>query len=104
MIAVSTPQRLAAAPTLPTVAETVPGFESTSWNGFLAPAGTPETIITAIRTEISAFVKKDEVAQRLAGLGIVPGGMSRDQIEAMFQNERETFAGVIKMMGIQTNN
>lgn len=104
LIAVSTPQQLAAAPKLPTVAETVPGFELTSWNGFLAPAGTPETIITAIRTEISAFVKKDEVAQRLAGLGIVPGGMSGDQIEAMFQNERETFAGVIKMMGIQKNN
>ncbi|MGA8321164.1 MAG: tripartite tricarboxylate transporter substrate binding protein, partial [Xanthobacteraceae bacterium] len=57
LIAVSTPKRLAAAPDLPTVAETVPDFESTSWNGFLAPVGTPASIITAIRTEVSALVK-----------------------------------------------
>jgi tripartite-type tricarboxylate transporter receptor subunit TctC len=104
LIAVSTPQRLAAAPDLPTVAETVPDFQSASWNGFLAPAGTPASIVTAIRSEVSDLVKRDEVAQRLASLGIVPGGMSQDQIEAMFQNEHETFAGVIKILGIQKSN
>jgi tripartite-type tricarboxylate transporter receptor subunit TctC len=104
LIAVSTPQRLPAVPNLPTVGETVPGFESSSWNGFLAPAGTPASIITAIRTEVSALVKKDEVAQRLANLGIVPGGMGGDQIEAMFQKEHETFASVIKIMGIEKSN
>jgi hypothetical protein len=40
----------------------------------------------------------------LANLGIVPGGMTEDQIEAMFQKEHETFAGVIKIMGIEKNN
>jgi tripartite-type tricarboxylate transporter receptor subunit TctC len=104
LIAVSTPQRLPAVPNLPTVGETVPGFESSSWNGFLAPAGTPASILTAIRTEVSALVKKDEVAQRLANLGIVPGGMGEDQIETMFQKEHETFASVIKIMGIEKSN
>ena len=104
LIAVSTPKRLAAAPDLPTVAETVPDFESTSWNGFLAPVGTPASIITAIRTEVSALVKRDEVTQRLSKLGIVPGGMNPDDIVAMFQREHETFAGVIKVMGIQKSN
>jgi tripartite-type tricarboxylate transporter receptor subunit TctC len=104
LIAVSTPQRLAGAPDLPTVAETVPGFESSSWNGFLAPAGTPASIVTAIRTEVSAFVKRDEVVQRLASLGIIPGGMTEDQIKAMFQKEHETFASVIKIMGIEKSN
>src|ERR1700761_9407394 len=73
LIAVSTPQRLAAVPDLPTVAETVPGFESVSWNGFLAPVGTPAPIIDAIRNEVTAFVKTPEVTQRLTKLGIVPG-------------------------------
>jgi tripartite-type tricarboxylate transporter receptor subunit TctC len=104
LIAVSTLQRLPAVPNLPTVGETVPGFESSSWNGFLAPAGTPASIITAIRTEVSALVKKDEVAQRLANLGIVPGGMGGDQIETMFQKEHETYASVIKIMGIEKSN
>jgi tripartite-type tricarboxylate transporter receptor subunit TctC len=104
LIAVSTPQRLAGAPDLPTVAETVPGFESVSWNGFLAPAGTPSPIIEAIRAEVSALVKKPEVAQRLSSLGIVPGGMTGEEIKEMFQKERETFAGVIKIAGIQASN
>ena len=104
LIAVSTPQRLPAASNLPTVGETVPGFESSSWNGFLAPTGTPASIVTAIRTEVSALVKKDEVAQRLEKLGIVPGGMAGDQIEAMFEKEHETFAGVIKILGIEKSN
>jgi tripartite-type tricarboxylate transporter receptor subunit TctC len=104
LIAVSTPQRLAAFPDLPTVAETVPGFDAVSWNGFLAPVGTPAPIIEALRNEVATLVKKPEIAQRLTGLGIVPGGMTGDQITAMFQKEHEIFAGVIKIVGIQTNN
>src|SRR3984957_15766482 len=101
LIAVSTLRRLTAFPDLPTVAETVPGFEAVSWNGFLAPAGTPAPIIDALRNEVTALVEKPGIAQRLAGLGIVPGGMAGDQIETMFQSEHETFAGVIKFLGIQ---
>ena len=103
LIAVSTPERLVAAPDLPTVAETVPGFESVSWNGFLAPAGTPASIIEAIRTELAAFVKKPDIAKRLTDLGIVPGGMTGGAIETMFQKEHATFAGVVKYLAIQPN-
>jgi tripartite-type tricarboxylate transporter receptor subunit TctC len=104
LIAVSTPQRLAAAPALPTMAETVPGFEAASWNGFLAPAGTPAPIIEAIRKEVTAFVATPEVSQRLAGLGIVPGGQSEDEIRTVFQKEHDAFAGVIKTIGIPSSN
>ena len=104
LIAVSTPQRLAGAPDLPTVAETVPGFEASSWNGFLAPVGTPEPIIEAIRQEVSAFVRKPEVAQRLTKLGIVPGGLTKDEIEAMFRKEHESFVAAIKVVGVPSSN
>jgi tripartite-type tricarboxylate transporter receptor subunit TctC len=103
LIAVSTPERLAAVPNLPTVAETVPGFESVSWNGFLAPGGTPKPIVEAIRTEIAAFVKRPDIAKRLTDLGIVPGGMTGDAIATMFQKEHATFAGVVKYLAIQPN-
>ena len=104
LIAVSTPQRLAAAPDLPTVAETVPGFEAASWNGFLAPTGTPTPIIEAIRKEVTAFVATPEITQRLTSLGIVPGGQSEDEIRAVFQKEHDAYAGVIKSVGILTSN
>jgi tripartite-type tricarboxylate transporter receptor subunit TctC len=100
LIAVSTAHRLAVVPDIPTVGETVPGFEASSWNGFLAPTGTPTPILEAIGNEVTAFVKKPEIAQRLTKLGIVPGGLSRDEIEAAFAKERESYAVAIKAAGI----
>jgi tripartite-type tricarboxylate transporter receptor subunit TctC len=100
LIAVSTPHRLAVVPDLPTISETLPGFEASSWNGFLAPAGTPAPILEAIGQEVAAFVKKPEIAQRLTNLGIVPGGLTRDAIEASFQKEREAYAVAIKTANI----
>jgi tripartite-type tricarboxylate transporter receptor subunit TctC len=104
VIAVSTPKRLAAFPDLPTVAETVPGFESSSWNGFLAPKGTPAPIIDALRKEITAFVNTPEISARLNGLGIVPGGMTGEAIETAFHTEHDEFAAAIKVVGIPTND
>jgi tripartite-type tricarboxylate transporter receptor subunit TctC len=100
LIAVGTAQRLAAAPDIPSVSETLPGFEFSSWNGFLAPAGTPEPIITAVRSEITALAQSPEMTERLTKLGIVPGGLSKEQNEAVFRNDRESFAAAIKAAGI----
>ncbi len=57
LIAVGTAERVLAAPDIPAVAETLPGFEFSSWNGFLAPTGTPEPIVAAVRNEIAALAK-----------------------------------------------
>jgi tripartite-type tricarboxylate transporter receptor subunit TctC len=100
LIAVGTAQRLATAPDIPSVSETLPGFEFSSWNGFLAPTGTPEPIITAIRNEITALAKSPEVTERLTKLGIVPGGLTKEQNEAVFRKDRESFAAAIKAAGI----
>jgi tripartite-type tricarboxylate transporter receptor subunit TctC len=100
LIAVGTPQRLPVAPDIPSVSETLPGFEFSSWNGFLAPTGTPEPIITAIRGEITALAKSPEVTERLTKLGIVPGGLTGEQSEAVFRKDRESFAAAIKAAGI----
>jgi tripartite-type tricarboxylate transporter receptor subunit TctC len=104
LIAVSTLQRLPNFPDLPTVAEAVPGFESTSWNGFFAPVGTPEPIIAAIRNEITAFVKKTDIAQRLSSLGIVPGGETSEEIEAVFKHDHDEYAAAIKATGIPSSD
>src|SRR5262245_2695612 len=84
LIAVGTAQRIAAAPDIPTVAEVLPGFEFSSWNGFLAPTGTPEPIIASLRSEVTAIAQSPEVSERLQKLGIVPGGLSKEDTEAVF--------------------
>ena len=100
LIAVGTAHRLAAAPDIPSVSETLPGFEFSSWNGFLAPTGTPEPIIAAIRGEITALAKSPEVTERLTKLGIIPGGLAGEQSEAVFRKDRDSFAAAIKAAGI----
>jgi tripartite-type tricarboxylate transporter receptor subunit TctC len=100
LIAVGTAQRLSTAPDIPAVAETLPGFEFSSWNGFFAPAGTPEPILKEIREEVAAFARSPEVAERLTKLGITPGGLTEEQSEAVIKKDRESFAAAIKAAGI----
>ena len=100
LIAVGTPQRIPAAPDIPAVAETLPGFEFASWNGFSAPAGTPEPIVEAVRREVTAFAKSPEISTRLSKLGIIPGGMTKEETQAVFKKDHESFAAAIKAAGI----
>jgi len=101
LIAVGTPERIAAAPDIPTVAETIPGFQFSSWNGFFAPAATPEPVAAALRKEISAFAKSPEVSGKLSKLGIVPGGLSLEASQVALKNERDAYAAAIKVAGIE---
>jgi tripartite-type tricarboxylate transporter receptor subunit TctC len=100
LIAVGTAQRIPAAPDLPTVAESFPGFEFSSWNGFSVPAGTPDDIIAALRNEVTAIAKSSEVRDRLTRLGIMPGGLSPEETAAVFKHDRESFAASVKAAGI----
>jgi tripartite-type tricarboxylate transporter receptor subunit TctC len=70
LLAVVEKTRYAAIPEVPTVAETVPGFEMSSWLGFFAPAGTPAPIVTRLNSEIVKALKADAVKERLAALGL----------------------------------
>jgi tripartite-type tricarboxylate transporter receptor subunit TctC len=100
LLAVGTTQRIAAAPDLPTVAETFPGLVFSSWNGFVVPSGTPDEIVDARRREIIALSRSPEVAQRLTKLGIVPGGQSKEEVAATFASDREMFVAAVKAAGI----
>jgi tripartite-type tricarboxylate transporter receptor subunit TctC len=101
ILAVGTAKRIAAAPDLPAVAETFPGFEFASWNGFFVPAGTPEDITGKLRDEVAAMVKSPEVSKKLTDLGIVPGGMSKDEVARTFEKDRVSFAEAVAAAGIK---
>jgi tripartite-type tricarboxylate transporter receptor subunit TctC len=75
ILAVVEKTRYAALPDVPTVAETIPGYEMSSWLGFFAPAATPAPIVTRLHDEIVKALKVDEVKERLAtvGLAVVAG-------------------------------
>src|SRR3954464_7056530 len=100
LIAVGTAKRIPVAPDLPTVAESYPGFEFSSWNGFSVPAGTPEEIVTAIRQEVVALANSPAVRERLGKLGIIPGGLSAQETAAVFKKDKESFTAAVKAAGI----
>lgn len=102
LVAVATERRLEAAPDIPTVAESYPGFSFSSFNGFFAPAETPEDIVTELRSAVTAIATSQAVSTRLKSLGIVPGGLSRDQMLATLKSDRQYFDQASKAAGLRT--
>jgi tripartite-type tricarboxylate transporter receptor subunit TctC len=100
VIAVGTAERIPAAPEVPPVADTLPGFQFASWNGFSAPTATPDAITAAIGKEVAAFAKSPAISKRLSDLGIVPGGLTKAQSEEVFRKDYESFAAALKAAGI----
>ena len=84
----------------PTVAETVPGFESTSWGGVMAPAGTPAPIIASLHAQIARILAMPDVSDRLSKLGadVVAGPPA--EFAAYLQTEIVKWTQVIKAAGV----
>lgn len=89
-------KRIASAPDLPTIAETVPGYEVLSWYGLHAPKGTPPAIIGRLHREMAALTRKPEIAERLTALGIEPEGNSPQEFLAQIRTEIAAWGKVIK--------
>lgn len=103
-LAVTTSQRSALVPDLPTVAEAgVPGFEANNWNGFLVPAKTPRPIIDRLNKELTAVLNSPDIKETLfkQGLDVAPG--TPEEFGAYMRSEMAKWAKVIKAAGIQAN-
>lgn len=99
-LAVTSAQRTAAAPDLPTLAEAgVPGYEATAWNGLMAPAATPAAIIDKLNAAVNEVLRSDEVAKRLEADGAEPGEGSAADFGAFVQAELKKWAQVAKESG-----
>ena len=101
LLAVATPSRIPQAPDLPAVAETFPGFQFGSWNGFMAPAGTPKEIIDKLVEGSIEAVNTPTVRDRLVQSGVVPGGTTPAQVAERFKADKQAFADAVKVMGIK---
>lgn len=97
VLAVTSLKRSAAAPDVPTLAESgFPGFESSSWFGVLAPAKTPSGIVRTLQQEIAQSLKTPEVGEILAALGGEAGGMSPDEFGKYFRAEMTKWGKVVR--------
>src|SRR5262249_25028889 len=100
-IAVSTPQRSAAAPDLPTIGETIKGFDATGWQGPYAPAGTPRRMGYKLAAEVKRILTEPEVVTALGNVGGDPAPMTPDAFAAFARAERAKWAEVVKAAGVR---
>ena len=100
-LGVTTTTRLDVLPDVPTVAETVPGYEVSAWQGVGAPKGTPADIVDKLNQQINAGLADDKIKERLAGLGAVPIPMSSPDFAKMIAAETEKFGKVINFAHIK---
>ena len=100
-LAVTSKQRVAALPELPTVHESgVPGYEYIGWYGLLAPAATPAAIIARLNTEANKFIKTREFSERIAADGAEPTGGTPEAFAALIRTEIAKWAAVVKHAGL----
>ncbi|MFZ9425134.1 MAG: tripartite tricarboxylate transporter substrate binding protein, partial [Limnohabitans sp.] len=98
-IAVTTAKRSNAAPEIPTVGETVPGFEATTWFAMFAPANTPRPVIDRLQSEVQRVYRLPEVQERLKTLGLEAILSSPEELARYQASEIAKWAKVVKDSG-----
>jgi tripartite-type tricarboxylate transporter receptor subunit TctC len=98
-LAVTTGERADALPDVPTIADTVPGYQASTWFGFAAPKGTPPEIIARLNQVINAGLADPSIRARLAEVGSDPMPLSSAAFGALVAAETEKWAKVVKASG-----
>jgi tripartite-type tricarboxylate transporter receptor subunit TctC len=98
-IAVTSAERSATAPDVPTVAETLKGFEATSWHGVFVPAATPRPIVDKLAAEVKRILELPDVASKLKEVGAIPSPMTPEAFVAFIGAERTKWQDVVKTSG-----
>jgi tripartite-type tricarboxylate transporter receptor subunit TctC len=101
-LAVAGDRRSKALPDVPTVAEAgYPGYEANTWNGILAPAGTPRAVIKRLNVEMMKILATREVIEYMVADGAEPAGDSPEKFAAYIRSEHAKWAKVIRTAGIK---
>ncbi len=103
--AVTSADRSAALPDVPTVAEAGPvrGFEASSWFGLLAPAGTPAEVVTRVHAETAKALASPALKERLQAQGAIPGNLSPAQFATFIADEATKWTKVVKASGAKVD-
>ena len=99
-LGVTSPKRSSALPDLPSIGETVPGYEMTSWNGLLAPAGTPPAVVTRLHAALMETLRTPAVREALARLAVDPFGNSPEEFAQALRSDLAKWNKVIRAAGV----
>ena len=96
MVAVASPQRQAAVPDVPAIAEAYPGYRSITWFGIVAPPGTPDALADRINRDVAEIFRRPEVRNRLDEMKMEAVGSTRPQAARFFAEEAALWGKVIE--------
>jgi tripartite-type tricarboxylate transporter receptor subunit TctC len=100
-LAVTTAARAESLPDVPTIGDTIPGYEASSWAGIGAPRGTPPAVIETVRREAAAALADRAIRARLNDLGSAPWPLGPDAFGTYITAETEKWAKVVKFAGVK---
>jgi tripartite-type tricarboxylate transporter receptor subunit TctC len=100
-LAVSTRQRMAQLPNVPTVAETIPGFEYTAWNGYAVTGGVPPEVINRLAQALQTVAKDPEVIKIFSNLGIESVGSTPEQAIESLRKDMPIYSEMVDMAGVR---
>ena len=103
VLAVTDSKRPAAAPDIPTVSETLPGFQVDNWIGMLAPAATRRSLIAQLNADVTKAIRLKETQERLASQGFDVQGSTPEQFGKVIQSDIAKYTKVIRAAGIREN-
>ena len=99
-IAINSAKRVPQLPDVPTVAETLPGYKYESWFGVLAPAGTPQPILTKVSEDIAKVLEMPDVREKLLAQGSIPAPTTPAEFDAINKADTERYGKILKDAGI----
>lgn len=100
-LGVTTAKRASFLPDVPSIGETVPGYDTEVWWGLLGPAGMPKDVVAKLSHDFVAALNSASVKERLAGLGAAPIGSSPEAFDAKIHADYDKWGPIIKAAGIQ---
>ena len=102
-IGIATKQRHRLLPDVPTIGETIPGFEVSPWYGLFAPAGTPRDVVNRLNAELTKVMNSPDIHERMTTLGWDPVTNTPEEFTAQIKSELAIWADVVKKSGAKVD-
>jgi tripartite-type tricarboxylate transporter receptor subunit TctC len=99
-LGVTGPKRNARLPDVPSISETVPGYQMLGWWSVVAPTGTPEAVLAKVSAEVVKAVKEPQLGEQLKALGAEIVGSSRSELDAFRREQRKQISEIVKASGV----